>query len=622
MKPRCLGIAGGHILEGEQYAKEFAILKSSRYVDASDAQSDPRTAGYAEVYTKPLGITSILDCAIISGGEHLGVICFEHVDWPHVWEGDEIAFGCQVADQIGMVMLNKQRLESVRALDEYRVHLEELVAQRTAELREAKTAAEAASHAKSTFLSNMSHEIRTPMNAIIGYAHLIKNEPLTQRQISQLERLTDSSQHLLEIINDILDLSKIEACKVMLESRDFEPARVIEQACQSVAIKAAAKNLDLVVDLDHIPKVLRGDGLRFNQILLNLLSNAVKFTDKGAISVVARVMQKAGERVSVRFSVRDTGIGMTREQLGSLFTPFVQADGSMTRRFGGTGLGLSISKSLAELMGGSIGVESQPGLGSTFWVEIPFDLSTTTPREQARLSIFGKRVLVVDDFEDARDIMSAMLSDMGLRPDTADSGEAGIRAALVADKEGDPYEVVIVDWKMPGMTGTEMIQALRDKPLASKPGIMLVSAYGDQIGAEQLNLAGISSVLPKPVTPSTLYDTLSGLGTVSGVKSAPLLDGQLGEELDKRRGGAHSRCRRQSHQPGGDVPAPGIDRHARGRGGKRTCGGGQAGPVPVRPCPHGRPDARHGRNGGHRHHSVQARRGQAPDHRHDGQRLQ
>ena len=262
-------------------------------------------------------------------------------------------------------------METRRELEKYRDNLAAQVAERTQELEEARKIAEVSSRAKSTFLSNMSHEIRTPMNAIIGLARQLMNEPLAESQLDKLNKLSDSANHLLQIINDILDISKIEADQIELSSQNFEPAREIDYICNLVADAMAAKKLSLSIDLSQIPPVLKGDNLRFRQIFINLINNAVKFTNKGGINITGTMLSEDRDSVQLRFDVRDSGIGMTKEQAARVFDEFKQADDSITRAYGGTGLGLTISKRLAELLGGHIGVESEPGIGSTFWVEIP-----------------------------------------------------------------------------------------------------------------------------------------------------------------------------------------------------------------------------------------------------------
>ena len=365
---------------------------------------------------------------------------------PREWHDDEITFGCQIADQIGMAFLNRDRLrllhalqenqkvltlaqtaseKAARELDAYRLHLEELVETRTAELLAAKTAAETASHAKSVFLSNMSHEIRTPMNAILGYAHLLRRDPLTPRQGDQLRKLSGAAQHLLQIINDILDISKIEANRMQLEKTNFDPLRVLRHACDLVSETVAAKHLALKVDPDHIPASVRGDGIRLGQVLINLINNAVKFTEKGEVIVIGRTLDLPDGRLLLRFDVRDTGIGMTKEQLSRLFQEFEQADDSTTRRFGGTGLGLAISKRLVDLMGGTLSVESELGTGSCFHLEVPFERAEATPSPMQLSTLRDVRALVIDDEPDARLMLGEMLRNFGLVVDEAASGKRG-----------------------------------------------------------------------------------------------------------------------------------------------------------------------------------------------------
>ncbi len=397
-------------------------------------------------------------------------------------------------------------------LDNYRLHLEEMVKIRTLELESAKAAAETANHAKSAFLSNMSHEIRTPMNAIIGFAYLLRRDPLTARQIEDLDKLSEASNHLLQLINDILDLSKIEAQKVTLDIFDFEPARVIDRVISIVEETASKKDLRIYVDLDHIPPVISGDGNRLSQILLNLLTNAVKFTEKGSILIKANILHRGPHDITIRFLVRDTGIGITKEQMGHLFIDFEQATNSTTRDYGGTGLGLSICKRLSELMGGTVGVQSEFGEGSSFWVDIPFMESSSPSAQPLSLDrLFGLRALVIDDSPDACEILAAMLGDLKLRCDIEHSGEDALEAIQKADREKDSYHLVFADFKMPGMNGLETIEAISGLSLSVFPAMMMITAYSNEVQGKNFAESGISYILAKPITPSRLKDALENV---------------------------------------------------------------------------------------------------------------
>jgi PAS domain S-box-containing protein len=381
-------------------------------------------------------------------------------------------------------------------------------------LGEAKVAADAANLAKSAFLANMSHEIRTPMNAVIGFAHLLRRDPLTQRQQDHLGKITDAGQHLLQVINDILDFSKIEAHKVTLEHTDFPLHESLGrvQAMQLDAARAKQLPLQLVID-GACPPALRGDRLRLEQILLNLLSNAVKFTAHGRIdlrvSLLPATAVAAGDPVWLRFEVTDTGIGMTQDQLAHVFEAFAQADASTTRRFGGTGLGLAISKRLVQLMNGRMGAHSQPDVGSTFWVELPLQraqLALAPPvvadeaaPDPAELPLDGVQVLVAEDNPINQEVTATLLSALGMVVQVVDSGEAALQAF-------DPrrHELILMDVQMPGMDGLRATAALRARADGQRVPIVAMTANAFAEDRAQCLAAGMNDYLSKPVEPQAL----------------------------------------------------------------------------------------------------------------------
>lgn len=474
------------------HEKYFTTLEDTRVIAASDAETDPQTSCLTDSYLHPSNISSLLHAAIRIGGRVAGVVCHEHVRERRDWTLEEENFAGSIAVLLALALEARDRSAAQ----------DELLA--------AKEAAEAASEAKSQFLANMSHEIRTPINGVMGMLQLLEKNDLPDRQKRYVTSALNSAGTLLTVIGDVLDFSKIEAGHFELDHCDFAFREALDSAVRLFAGKAESQGIELsYVVAPEVPDEVVGDSSRFQQVLINLVGNAVKFTNEGEVHVDVRLAERTGKDAVIRISVRDTGLGIHPNQRQTIFKSFAQGDASMRRHHGGTGLGLAISRHLVTLMDGEIGVESEPGKGSTFTFTARLELQeNVSPRPTERsVGTRGLRVLVVDDSDTARQVICQHARTWSCNVGEAANASDALSELKRAAAAGTPYEFVLIDNHMPGIDGFRLSELLGEDEVFQSLRLILLSGLSVP-SEDRLRKSGFAGVVSKPVRASDLYDTI------------------------------------------------------------------------------------------------------------------
>jgi signal transduction histidine kinase/CheY-like chemotaxis protein/HPt (histidine-containing phosphotransfer) domain-containing protein len=502
----------GMVLHTADYPRYLETIKTEMRITAHDAQVDPATSEFTSGYLVPLGITSMLDAAISTETGLLGVICLEHTGKSRIWRPDEDSFTSALASLIAKVIANSERKRAEDVLREANRRLEET----TSLAKDLASKAEMANIVKSEFLANMSHEVRTPMNAIIGFSGLLAEEHLTEEQKDYVNLISESSRQLLRLINDILDFSKMEAGKLDTEIIDCPLGQLLSSIESMMTPMAKEKGIEfMVIETNNLPANIRTDMVRLRQCIVNLISNAFKFTEKGHVHIKVS-LENTDSSSNIRFDIEDTGIGIPQDRQKAIFEPFIQVDGSTTRKYGGTGLGLTITKQLIELLGGRINLTSEVGNGSVFSIVIPAGLDVTkqplmeghntTPdwkddSGKTAKTKFTAKVLVAEDVETNQMLIRSLLEKKGIEVTIANDGNQAMQNALAGE-----FDLIFMDIQMPYLDGYEATRALRAEGVTTP--IIALTANAMKGDDKKCIEAGCSDYMSKPIDRKKLIEML------------------------------------------------------------------------------------------------------------------